>query len=113
MTDEEIDRFMEQCDLNGDGQLDFNEFITAAYDHKELLNQENRKKIFDMFDKDKKGKIDMDAFKMVLPYCNHHNDECDSSDVDKELQRELERWNSYIQGVDNDGNKEITYEEFE
>ena len=38
MTDKEIDRFMDQCDLNGDGKISFDEFITAAYDHKELLN---------------------------------------------------------------------------
>ena len=36
------------CDMDGDGKLDYNEFIQAAINHKALLNEENIQIIFKM-----------------------------------------------------------------
>ena len=51
------DEIMKQCDLNGDGKIDYMEFIQASIDHRALLNQENIKIAFDIFDSDKDGRI--------------------------------------------------------
>ena len=50
MTDEQIDRIIELCDLDGDDQIDYHEFITATCDHKSLLTRDNLKKLFTIFD---------------------------------------------------------------
>jgi len=44
------DHVMKSCDLDGDGKIDYLEFIQAAIDHKALLNKENILSIFNMFD---------------------------------------------------------------
>ena len=41
---------MKTCDLDGDGKIDYIEFIQAAINHKALLNKQNIQIIFDMFD---------------------------------------------------------------
>lgn len=43
-------KIMEMCDLDGDGKIDYLEFIQAAINHKALLNRQNIQIIFDMFD---------------------------------------------------------------
>jgi Ca2+-binding EF-hand superfamily protein len=48
-------KVMDMCDLDGDGKIDYNEFIQAAINHKSLLNKENIKHIFDLFDQNKDG----------------------------------------------------------
>ena len=42
-------------DMNHDGLIDQNEFITAAANHKKVLTKENIKKAFDLFDRNKDG----------------------------------------------------------
>ena len=32
---------LKQCDLDGDGKIDFHEFFTAAIDHKKVLTKQN------------------------------------------------------------------------
>lgn len=50
-SDEDWDKILDAMDTNGDGQIDFNEFLAAAYDRKKLLNEKNVKMAFEMFDK--------------------------------------------------------------
>lgn len=44
-------------DANQDGKLDFNEFMAAATDRVNLLNEENLKKAFSILDKNNDGKV--------------------------------------------------------
>jgi len=44
-----------KCDLDGDGALDFREFLTGAIDHKKMLTGENLRMVFELFDMDKDG----------------------------------------------------------
>ena len=37
-------------DANGDGQVDYNEFITAATNREKMINDKNMKMLFKMFD---------------------------------------------------------------
>ena len=53
-------------DTNGDGQVDFSEFIAAALNRMLILSEENIRKTFDMFDKDGNGYITSDELKAVF-----------------------------------------------
>jgi len=46
---------MQGCDLDGDGKIDYSEFIQSAIDHKHLLNKSNLEIAFEMFDLDHDG----------------------------------------------------------
>jgi len=37
-------------DLNNDGKIDYKEFITASFNHAEVLNKKNLNVIFDIID---------------------------------------------------------------
>ena len=65
-SDEEWDELLEKMDSNGDGQIDFQEFLAAAYDKTKLLNDKNIKIAFDLFDRDKKGYISQQNLKQVF-----------------------------------------------
>ena len=55
------------CDLDGDGAIDYQEFIAAAIDHKKYLTEANIKRVFDLFDRNGSGKIDTSEFSITLP----------------------------------------------
>ena len=61
---------MKQCDLDGDGKIDFHEFFTAAVDHKKVLTKQNLTAAFQIFDTNGDGEIDIDEFKLALPSNN-------------------------------------------
>jgi calcium-dependent protein kinase len=48
---------MSSVDLDGDGKIDYAEFIQAAIDHKHLLNKQNLEIAFNMFDLNHDGEI--------------------------------------------------------
>ena len=39
-----------QCDLDGDGRIDFEEFMSAAVDQNKIFTEENIKVAFNLFD---------------------------------------------------------------
>lgn len=47
-------------DADGDGEIDFTEFISAAFDKRALLTQENLDAAFKTFDADGNGRITKD-----------------------------------------------------
>jgi Ca2+-binding EF-hand superfamily protein len=51
------------CDVDGDGKIDYLEFIQAATDHQALLNKENIKSVFEMFDMNHDGKLSIQELK--------------------------------------------------
>ena len=58
---------LKQCDLDGDGKIDFHEFFTAAIDHKKVLTKQNLSYAFQTFDTNGDGSIDIEEFKVALP----------------------------------------------
>jgi len=57
---------LEKCDLDGDGTLDFNEFIQAAVSQQEIVNKENITKIFKMIDTSNDSKISIKNLTMLF-----------------------------------------------
>ena len=60
-------KVLEECDLDGDGQVDFHEFHIAAVNHQKVMTRENLRIAFDVLDKDHSGAIDINELKMALP----------------------------------------------
>ena len=54
----DVENLMRAADTNRDGQVDYTEFITAAFDKQKLLSQANIKRAFQMLDADGDGRID-------------------------------------------------------
>lgn len=50
---------MKKADTNGDGNVDYSEFLTAAFDKVKLITEPNLEKAFKIFDKDGDGSISM------------------------------------------------------
>jgi serine/threonine protein kinase len=96
-SENEIQNLMCLVDIDGNGYIEYQEFIAATYDKKKLLTEYNLKKAFELFDKDKNGKISSDELKTVLGVCNDENDVV---------------WEKIISEIDSDGDGEISLDEF-
>ena len=86
-------------DSDGDGEIDFTEFISAAFDKRALLTQENLDAAFKTFDIDGNGKITKDELKAVFA-------------AGQASSATNEAWESIMRDVDKDGDGEIDYQEF-
>jgi len=84
-----------EIDTDGNGTIDYSEFLMATMNETQLLSQEKLKAAFKMFDKDGSGTISKDEIKEAM------------GQLDEKLVEEI------IREVDEDGNGEISYEEFE
>jgi len=56
-----------QVDLDGDGRIDFHEFMTGAIDHQKTLTKKNLEFLFNIFDENHDGIIELEEFKHSLP----------------------------------------------
>ena len=54
------EEWLKTIDTDGDGQVNFTEFITAANNRKKMLNEKNLKTAFSIFDADGDGSITKD-----------------------------------------------------
>ena len=91
-----------QLDVNGDGRVNFDEFIAACYDRRSLLNDENLKLAFDLLDADNDGKIQ----KRDLAECMAGTSTMNDIDVGEEI------WTSLAGDADANQDDEITFKEF-
>ena len=53
-----MDEMFEKIDLDGNGTIDYTEFVMATINEKNLVTNERLLQAFKMFDKDNSGKID-------------------------------------------------------
>jgi calcium-dependent protein kinase len=65
-SDSEVAEIMKRADTDGNGFLDYTEFIAAAMDKKKLLSEEKLEAAFRAFDKDNNGKITACELKFAL-----------------------------------------------
>ena len=94
---------VEQLDANGDGLIDYGEFITAAVNRTRLLNEENLRIAFNLLDKDGNGQISKDELRAAF-----QGAACQSGDTadDESL------WNQIMAEVDQNNDELISCNEF-
>ncbi|KAF5737768.1 putative Polcalcin Jun o [Tripterygium wilfordii] len=98
-TEEELQKMIKEIDADGDGYIDFNEFVelnTKGIDNDEAL--ENLKDAFAVYDIDGNGSITAEELHKVM---SRLGDECSIAECRK-----------MISGVDSDGDGMIDFEEF-
>jgi calcium-dependent protein kinase len=91
---------MKSCDVDGDGMIDYVEFVSAAIDHRALINKENIQSIFNLFDANGDGSITMEELTGVFKGPNDDND------------AHLEQLKAIMKEVDTNNDGEISFEEF-
>lgn len=89
-------QIMDQCDLDGDGKIDYLEFIQAAINHQALLNKDNIQSMFQLFDTNNDGSISMQELEQLF---------CDTPKHKKVLEEIMTE-------VDKDNDGVISFEEF-
>lgn len=94
---EEVDRIFKLVDVDNSGEIDFSEFVTATVNRNELLQDEKLKQAFSIYDKDGSGTISIDEIKEVLG-------------VGAQISEDV--WTKIINEVDENGDGEVSYEEF-
>ena len=103
------DKLIKCIDVNNDGQIGFDEFVTAATDRYRLIMGEGHlRQAFDILDIDHNGKISIEELKVCFSYGNFgagHNTE-KSERVDDDL------WEELMTDIDKNGDGEIDFEEF-
>ena len=92
---EEIDQLLSNIDLNGNGVIDYWEFVAATADYQKLWTEKNLKQAFDKFDLDGNGEITFDELRQVLG----------GDEEDEDIKK-------LIEAVDKNGDGQINFEEF-
>ena len=84
-------------DTDGNGYIEYSEFIVASLNEKSILSNKKLKTAFKMFDKDGGGTISVAEIKQALSFGKHIDEKC-VYDIMKQ--------------VDSNGDLEISYKEF-
>lgn len=87
-------------DTDGDGRIDYTEFVTAAFNREILLSKNNLDVAFKIFDADGNGSISLDELKAVFARGS-------ASGKTEEV------WNEIMKSADANNDGEIDFKEFE
>ena len=97
MAKDEVDRIFELVDVDHSNEIDFSEFVTETANRGNLLQEEKLKQAFSYYDKDNSGSISVDEIRGVLGVGQHISDEV---------------WKQVVLEVDENGDGEVSFEEF-
>ncbi|KAL3686284.1 hypothetical protein R1sor_008858 [Riccia sorocarpa] len=98
LAESEVRLLMDAADVDGNGSLDYGEFVAASIHLQRVDNEEHLQKAFSHFDRDGSGFIDMDDLQTALGDDLGPNE----TDVIRDIMHE----------VDTDKDGQISYEEF-
>lgn len=99
--DDPYAHILRHIDLDGDGRIDYNEFVQATINQKALLNEENVRRIFNMIDANSDGELTKEELKNFF-----------SPSMLNEKPEELQLLQEIMNEVDQDRDNLITYKEF-
>lgn len=68
INEEDVDNMMRNVDIDGNGVIDYTEFVMATMNEKNMVNNEKLMQAFKMFDKDNSGTITPDEIREVLGF---------------------------------------------
>lgn len=89
---------MEQIDLNGNGLIEYSEFVAACSNFYQMLTEKHLKQAFDLFDLDLNGQITPRELKHILGNKDHEIPD--------------EDWEKLIEEFDTNGDGMINFSEF-
>ncbi|KAH0784104.1 hypothetical protein KY290_003702 [Solanum tuberosum] len=98
IPDADLQILMEAADVDGDGSLNYREFVAVSIHLRKMANDEHLHKSFSFFDKNQSGYIEIEELRSAL------SDEEDSNSE--------EVTNAIMHDVDTDKDGRISYEEF-
>ncbi|XP_009394399.2 calcium-dependent protein kinase 20 [Musa acuminata AAA Group] len=98
MADEDVKILMEAADVDGNGTLDYGEFVAISIHLKKIGNDEHLHKAFQYFDQNKSGYIEIEELR-----------DCLADDIGPNHEEVI---NAIICDVDTDKDGKISYEEF-
>jgi len=99
IADTDLQILMEATDVDGDGTLNYSEFVAVSVHLKKMANDEHLHKAFNFFDQNQSGYIEIDELREAL------NDELDNTSSEEVIA-------AIMQDVDTDKDGRISYEEF-
>ena len=99
MSDEEVEQMFNAVDTDKSGFIDYSEFVVAALNENQLTTNEKLQAAFKMFDKDGSGMISPDEIKEVLSFGG--TNQLNKATLD-----------AIVKQVDDNGDGEISFEEF-
>jgi len=83
-------------DKDNSGKIDYSEFVSASINKKMVLQKNKLKSVFTLFDKDGSGNLSIDELKSFFTMGNNSD----------------EMWRKVVEEYDDNGDGEISYEEF-
>jgi len=98
-AEKEVDSIMKTVDLDGNGYVDYTEFIMGSINRKKMLSKEKLEQTFKTFDKDGSGFLDVDELKAIF-----------NPGGQKQITEKV--WEDMIKEVDQDGDGRISLQEF-
>ena len=97
--EKEVNRVMDIIDVDGNGFIEYEEFLRASLDKNILLSPENVKIAFQLFDKDNKGCISPAELKAVMGQ--------NVDDINNDI------WNQMVNDIDLNKDGVISFDEFD
>ncbi|KNA18999.1 hypothetical protein SOVF_065580 [Spinacia oleracea] len=101
IPDADLQILMDAADVDGNGTLNYGEFVAVSVHIRKMANDEHLHRAFSFFDKNKTGFIEVDELRDAL------NDDCDVVSNNTE-----EVINAIMHDVDTDKDGRISYDEF-
>lgn len=98
IPDADLQILMEAADIDGDGTLNYGEFVAVSVHLRRMANDEHLHKAFAFFDRNQSGFIEIEELRLALS---------DEDDANSE-----EVINAIMHDVDTDKDGQISYEEF-
>ena len=91
---------IDSIDLDGNGVIDYNEFLTCSMNKDKILRNDYLKICFQEFDIDGSGKISVDEISTIFKRGGDENSD------------DLEAFKKMVNEIDTNGDGEISFEEF-
>ena len=99
-SEKEVNRLMEFIDVDGNGFIEYEEFLRAGLNKEKILTEENLETTFNLFDINKRRKINSKEIGMLLGQ---------GDDIDEEKEKV---WKELVAEADVDKDGEINFDDF-
>ena len=99
VDEHEIENMIDSIDLDGNGVIDYNEFLTCSMNKDKILRNDYLKICFNEFDTDRSGKISIEEISSIFKRGDENYED-------------LEAFKKMIQDIDENGDGEISFKEF-